>query len=194
MRVNVVGLSESFAAQSSPPQGGAPAPGVHSPGYPWVPTLPNPREIPESLQGVLGRPQRFNIGNPSWMSSALNLEPGYVIQQADAKQAYTQALLQGVATWVRLPRNRWPKAWKGMKDPVVLLKLALYGHPDSRGIWERHCETELQKVRFEANFDQHLEERVYHRTKKLLLVVYVDDSKLAGPKNTIKEGWSPFQA
>ena len=60
-------------------------------------------------------------------------QPGYVIQQADAKQAYTQALFQGVATWVRLPRNRWPKEWKGMKDPVVPLKLALYGHPDSGG-------------------------------------------------------------
>ena len=77
-------------------------------------------------------------------------QPGYVIQQADAKQAYTQALFQGVATWVRLPRNRWPKEWKGMKDPVVPLKLALYGHPDSGGIWERHCETELKKVGLEA--------------------------------------------
>eukprot|EP00439_Symbiodinium_sp_Y106_P066744 s3183_g10.t3 len=75
-------------------------------------------------------------------------QPGYVIQQADAKQAYTQALFQGVATWVRLPRNRWPKEWKGMKVPVVPLKLALYGHLDSAGIWERHCETELKKVRY----------------------------------------------
>ena len=61
-------------------------------------------------------------------------QPGHVIQQADAKQAYTQALFQGVATWVRLPRNRWAKEWKGMKDPVVPLKLALYGHPDRGGL------------------------------------------------------------
>ena len=118
-------------------------------------------------------------------------QPGYVIQQADAKQAYTQALFQGVATWVRLPRNRWPKEWKGMKDPVVPLKLALYGHPDSGGIWERHCETELKKVGLEAEavLTDIWKSVFYHPTKKLLLVVYVDDFKLAGPKQNIKEGW-----
>ena len=30
-------------------------------------------------------------------------------QQADGKQAYTQALMKGVDTWVELPRDRWPK-------------------------------------------------------------------------------------
>ena len=116
-------------------------------------------------------------------------QPGYVIQQADAKQAYTQALFQGVATWVRLPRNRWPKEWRGMKDPVVPLKLALYGHPDSGGIWERHCETELKKVGFEAVLTDIWKSVFYHPTKKLMLVVYVDDFKLAGPKQNIKQGW-----
>ena len=60
-------------------------------------------------------------------------QPGYSKQQADARQAYTQALFTGIETWVRLPRNRWPKEWKGMKDPVCPLRLALYGHPDSGG-------------------------------------------------------------
>ena len=36
----------------------------------------------------------------------LGSQPGYVIQQADAKQAYTQALFWGVSTWVRFPKNR----------------------------------------------------------------------------------------
>ena len=36
-------------------------------------------------------------------------QPGYSKQQADARQAYTQALFTGIETWVRLPRNRWPK-------------------------------------------------------------------------------------
>ena len=61
--VNVVGLSESSAAQSSPPQCGASASGVQGPGHSWVPTLPNPREIPEQLQSILGRTQKFNIGD-----------------------------------------------------------------------------------------------------------------------------------
>ena len=115
-------------------------------------------------------------------------QPGYVIQQADAKQAYTQALFQGVATWVRLPRNRWPKEWKGMKDPVVPLKrstdILIQG-----GIWERHCETELKKVGFEAVLTDVWKSVFYHPTKKLPLVVYVDEFKLAGPKQNIKEGW-----
>ena len=66
-------------------------------------------------------------------------QPGYSKQQADARQAYTQALFTGIETWVRLPRNRWPKEWNGTKDPVCPLRLALYGHPDSGGIWEQHC-------------------------------------------------------
>ena len=117
-------------------------------------------------------------------------QPGYVIQQADAKQAYPQALFKGVATWVRLPRNRWPKSWKGMNDPVVPLKLALYGHPDSGGIWEKHCETQLKKVGFEAALTDIWKSVFYHPVKKLLLVVYVDDFKLAGPKDNRK----PFLA
>ena len=66
-----------------------------------------------------------------------------------------------------------------MKDPVVPLKLALYGHPDSGGIWERHCETELKKVGFEAVLTDIWKSVFYHPTRKLLLVVYVDDFKLA---------------
>ena len=76
-----------------------------------------------------------------------------------------------------------------MKDPVVPLKLALYGHPDSGGIWERHCGTELKKVGFEAVLTDIWKSVFCHPTKKLLLVVYLDDFKLARPKNTIKEGW-----
>jgi hypothetical protein len=33
-------------------------------------------------------------------------------QQADAIQAYIQALFTGVPTWLSLPRNRWPKDWE----------------------------------------------------------------------------------
>ena len=71
-------------------------------------------------------------------------QPGYAKQQADARQAYTQALFEGIATWVRLlPRNRWPKSWTNYRDPVCPLRLALYGHPDSGGIWEKHCTNSL---------------------------------------------------
>ena len=60
--------------------------------------------------------------------------PGNKTTQGDGNQAYTQALMQGILTWIRLPRNRWPKEWIGVyKDPVVLLILASYGHPQFRG-------------------------------------------------------------
>lgn len=61
------------------------------------------------------------------------------IEVADAEQAYTQALLQGIKAWIRLPRERWPASWAGMQDPVCPLLLALYGHPDSGGYGARRC-------------------------------------------------------
>ena len=36
-----------------------------------------------------------------------------------------------------------------VKDPVVLLKLALYGHPDSPTFWEMHCEGLIITIGFE---------------------------------------------
>ena len=66
---------------------------------------------------------------------AYGLFPGHTIQQADARQAYTQTTLGGdTETWVRLPKERWPAHWHGKyRDPVVRLVLALYGHPGSGG-------------------------------------------------------------
>jgi len=59
---------------------------------------------------------------------------GHATEQADAEQAYTQSLLGGTETWVRLPEDRWPAHWRGKyKNPVVPLRLALYGHPDAGG-------------------------------------------------------------
>ena len=76
--------------------------------------------------------------------------PGNRTSQGDGKQAYTQALMQGILTWIRLPRNRWPKEWIGVyKDPVVLI-LALYGHPDSGGLWQRHCDKESDFIHYTA--------------------------------------------
>ena len=65
--------------------------------------------------------------------------PGCRGGQTDAVRAYTQALLKGTETWIRIPRDRWPSSWKGKRDPVILLRLALNGHPDSGSFWERHC-------------------------------------------------------
>ena len=68
------------------------------------------------------------------------------------------------------------------------LHLALYGHPDSGGIWEAHCETELAKVGFQAVLRDIWKSVFYHPELKLLLVVYVDDFKMAGPSSNLRMG------
>ena len=79
------------------------------------------------------------------------LFPGHNIEQADARQAYTQCTLKGTETYVRLPYDAWPEEWKArdMWDPVCPLRLSLYGHPDSGGYWEQHCESHVLVKGFE---------------------------------------------
>ena len=116
--------------------------------------------------------------------------PNHGVEQADGKQAYTQTTLKGADTWVRLPRERWPKEWIGKyKDPVVRLRLALYGHPDSGGFWEQHCEKRLKEVGFELVYPAAWPSVFFHPTLRLLLAVYVDDFKMAGPKENLAKGW-----
>ena len=114
--------------------------------------------------------------------------PGNATQQCDAEQAYIQAKLQGTPTWVRLPKELWPPEWRGeFRDPVVKLNLALYGHPDSGGHWEKHCNEALDKAGFVKVHPWR--STFWHDKLKLLLVVYVDDFKMSGPKNNLSEGW-----
>ena len=117
-------------------------------------------------------------------------QPNFSKQQADARQAYTQALFQGVETWVRLPRSRWPKEWEGFEDPVCPLMLALYGHPDSGGIWENHCASQLEGNGWVQVLPEIWQSIFYHPDLELLLVIYVDDFKMAGPQGNLKKGWA----
>ena len=71
----------------------------------------------------------------------------FVLMQSDATQAYCQADLGGKATWIRLPPERWPEGWKGMKDPVCKLVKALYGHPNSGSYWEEKCDRKIKNGR-----------------------------------------------
>ena len=120
---------------------------------------------------------------------ALGLAPGYDVQQADAEQAYVQSRLGGdTPTWVRLPKDRQPPGWKKYRDPVCPLVLALYGHPDSGGYWEKHCHDHLTSVGFQLIPEWR--SCYLHTRLNLFLVVYVDDFKLAGPAKNLKEGWA----
>ena len=57
--------------------------------------------------------------------------PGNSGGDSDAMGAYTQCEHEGEETWVRLSRDKWPQAWHkaGYQNPVVKLRLNLYGHP-----------------------------------------------------------------
>ena len=109
---------------------------------------------------------------------AYGLFPGKVVEQSDADQAYIQCELGGSPSYVRIPRERQPAAWKNMKDPVCRLRKALYGHPDAGGYWEEHCEKYVKKCGCVAVPDWR---SVYGNEKrKTLLAIYVDDFKMAG--------------
>ena len=107
--------------------------------------------------------------------------------------AYTQADFRGPTTWVGIPSAQWPSSWydsKGnakFRQPVCKLLKALYGHPDSGGIWEQHCDSHLRKVGFVEI--PSWRSVYFHDKLSVLLVVYVDDFKMAGPKNGIEEAW-----
>jgi hypothetical protein len=70
---------------------------------------------------------------------------------------------------------------------VCPLVLALYGHPDSGGYWERHCEKQLSSVGFEPV--EEWRSCFWHPKLSLFLVVYVDDFKLSGPIPNLARGW-----
>ena len=95
---------------------------------------------------------------------------GHSIQQCDAQQAYVQSELGGVPTWISLPKILRPKEWNKYNDPVCLLKLALYGHPDAGGYWERHCHEHLTAIGFVPVPDWR--STYWHPGFKLLLMVY----------------------
>ena len=65
---------------------------------------------------------------------------GHTLSTSDGVQAYVQALLRGPKTWVEIPKAHWPKEWIGRYErPVVVLRKALYGHPNAGAFWESEC-------------------------------------------------------
>ena len=125
-------------------------------------------------------------------------------QQADAEQAYIQAELKGNGirpTYVALPMEAWPDSWKPearraaglpvLRRPVVQLLRALYGHPDSGTLWEKHCDRKLQSVDFCPV--ENWPSCYWHEKLQLMLCVYVDDFKLSGPRDNLRKGWDIIQ-
>ena len=121
--------------------------------------------------------------------------PGHAVKLADAIQAYIQAKLKGPLCWVELPTDAWPpeiQYWK-FRRPVVRLDKALYGHPDSGTMWEQHCDKKVQEIGFKP-IGEEWPSMYFHDELKLLLVIYVDDLKLAGPSENLAKGWEMLRA
>jgi len=116
--------------------------------------------------------------------------PGHNVQLTDAIQAYIQAKLTGPACWVELPDDAWPDDidFKKFRRPVVRLVKALYGHPDSGTMWEQHCDKHVCELNF-VPMGEEWPSMYFHKELKLMLVIYADDLKMAGPKENLKKGW-----
>ena len=96
-----------------------------------------------------------------------------------------------VIAWVRLPREYRPKHFDQCKDPVVPLLLALYGHPDSGGYWEKHSATQIAKCGFHPVPGWN--SVYYNRDRGIILMTYVDDFKMSGPCKHVKAAWVELQ-
>ena len=118
---------------------------------------------------------------------------GNSCQTADAIQAYLQALLLGRKCWMELPPEAIPdeykKLYQSFRRPVVLCTHAIYGHPDAGTSWEVYCDEAVKKQGFEP-MGENWPSVYFHKKLKLLLVIYVDDLKMARPTQNLKEGWS----
>ena len=64
------------------------------------------------------------------------------------------------------------------RKPVVRLVLALYGHADAGAFWEDHCEEKLVSVQY-TRLAEEWPGVFWHEKTNSLLIVYVDDFKLA---------------
>ena len=104
---------------------------------------------------------------------------------ADAKQAYVRAPMKGTPTWVVTPLEHYPEKYKHLysklKRPVCRLLRSLYGYPDSGTNWEEFADEGIKKSGFKP-MGEEWPACYVHDKLRLMLVVYVDDFKLAGPK------------
>ena len=142
------------------------------------------------------------------------LLPGHASGQADAEQSYVQSRLGDYTpdggnptgkykkklikteTWVRIPEEYKPKGdpnWDKLKDPVIGLLMALYGHPDAGGYWERHCDENLRELGF-TPVHENWPSVYQHIGMDIMLMVYVDDFKMSGPSHLQPKAWDMIRS
>ena len=67
--------------------------------------------------------------------------------------------------------------------------LALYGHPESGGHWEAHANAILLKENWTPVSVDAFRSVYYHKALKCILILYVDDFRIAGPIENMTKAW-----
>ena len=122
----------------------------------------------------------------------------------DATQAYLQSYIDRpgcASTWVELPRAWWPESWFDEQGnplyqrPLCKLIRALYGHPESGAIWEKHLGSVLRDMGWEAaeGISGVWTKPCNQKGQKACLVVYVDDLLLCAPKEFGEKFWRALE-
>ena len=76
---------------------------------------------------------------------------------------------------------------------MVPLVLALYGHPDSGGIWENPLNSRISKEGWKQILPDVWQSIFFNLELNCMLVVYVDDFKLAGPIENMDKAWASIK-
>ena len=122
-------------------------------------------------------------------------QPDCAGQGADAVSAFSQVKIVDAPklpnvpksecpdTWIRLPRNKWPKSWSNIEDPVVPLERNPYGRPLAGLWWER----QFEKSSLGTGKGKYTElgMPLRHSKKSSIFSVYVDDIKMVGRKQNL---------
>ena len=115
---------------------------------------------------------------------------GFVVQTADACQAFLQAPLSStIPTWVVLPRELWLPSWEGrFKRPAVRLLRALYGHPEAPAEWHSFFE-KIMLTCLAAQLVDGFPSVYWIASLAVLVTVYVDDILAAGAPDKLATFW-----
>ena len=167
--VNVVDVGESPAKQPSPPQGGASASGVQGLGHPWVPTLPNSREVPEELRNLLGRTQKFDIGDPiedrAPDAEVSTAEQSEANEPAKPKEA-TEILAEALKAAIKKPEDDdKPKA-----KEAETVKLPIFPNPETYRSWKISVREAVRAASDKPDEDFKWVQEVYDRTASMELL------------------------
>ena len=103
--------------------------------------------------------------------------------------AYLQAKMKGTPTYIMLPKEMWTDQMWSMRCQVFRLERALYGHKNSGVYWQQFCHAQCAAAGFEP-IGQNWPSVYFSKKSRLLLIVYVDDMKLSGPKDAMPQAWA----